>query len=163
MVNEAEIVTRFREGDTKAFEMIYERFFPTVLLFAKHYTRRREESEEIVMDNFRKLWDKKADFQEMNNIKAWLMISTKNACLNLINKEKLQAEREEKAKHFFLTHQQLEYAKEAEIEAQVVNYILGQIDNLPLQCRTIIQHRMKGVKNREIYMEIGRASCRERV
>jgi RNA polymerase sigma-70 factor (family 1) len=149
MMNDVEIVMRFREGDTKAFELIYERFFANVLFFAQQYTR-REEAEEIVMDNFRKLWDKRSDFQELINIKAFLMISTRNACLNLLYKEKLKAERVEQMRKFLETRQQMEYNKEAEIEAQVVNYILDQIENLPLQCRTIIQHKIKGVKNREI-------------
>lgn len=140
---------RFREGDAKAFELIYERFFAQVLFFASQYTR-REEAEEIVMDNFRKLWDKRSDFQELINIKAFLMISTRNACLNLLYKEKIKAEREQQARKFLESRMQWESEKEAEIQAQVVEYILGQIESLPLQCRTIIQQKIKGVKNREI-------------
>jgi RNA polymerase sigma-70 factor (family 1) len=149
MLNDVDIIMRFREGDTKAFEMIYERFFTQVLLFAKQYTR-REEAEEIVMDNFRKLWDKRSDFQELINIKAFLMIATRNACLNLLYKEKSKAEKDEKVRKFFESRQKWEHEKEAEIEAQTVDYILGQIENLPIQCRTIIKQKIGGAKNRDI-------------
>jgi RNA polymerase sigma-70 factor (ECF subfamily) len=44
----------------------------------------QQDGEDLVKDTFVKLWQTHADFDTPQNIKAFLYITTRNACLNFL-------------------------------------------------------------------------------
>lgn len=59
-------------------------------MFSKIYVLKAEVAEEIVQDVFLVLWDKRKDLADDTNLIQYLMVVTRNKCLNHIRNEKLE-------------------------------------------------------------------------
>ena len=59
-----------------------------LFLFALGFLRKKEIAEEIVSDVFVKTWGNRKELWKINNLKAYLFVSVKNACLSHLRKEK---------------------------------------------------------------------------
>lgn len=136
-LNESELLQRLLIGDSNAFDFIFKKFYPALCFFATKLTSDKFVAEEIVQDILYKLWNKHADFNSLNSIKAFLYISTRNASMNFLKKE------HSKIKH------DLEFAfSEDEFQEPVINEIIytevlreisNEVDALPEQCGKIIK------------------------
>lgn len=59
-------------------------------MFSKIYVLKAEVAEEIVQDVFLVLWDKRKNLADNTNLIQYLMVVTRNKCLNHIRNEKLE-------------------------------------------------------------------------
>ncbi len=150
MTEESIDVVAFQRGDVKTFEEIYHGFYTYVMYFARKMTGNEAVAEEIAMDAFRKLWTRRTDFDNKNSIKAWLMITTKNACLTHLYQERRRNELIEGYKHQELQRQADEDKSHNLLQENVVHILHEEINKLPPRCRVIIQFRIEGYSNREI-------------
>lgn len=128
----------FREGDIRAFQRVFEQFYPSLCYFAERLIDDREEAEDIVLELFTKLWQRKEHFETLANIKAFLYISTRNTCLNFLQYRQRKS----------VSQKELEYLSEREgpvafdfelINAEVMQAIHRQVEELPRQCREIFK------------------------
>lgn len=93
----------FKRGNTAAFEHYFNWFKKRLLYFSGTLLQHQDEvAEEIVLDVFVKCWEKRATFSSPENVKAFLYIAVKNACLTYLQsthhrKCTLQEEYEEDA------------------------------------------------------------------
>jgi RNA polymerase sigma-70 factor (ECF subfamily) len=83
-MNEDQILLLFQNGDQKGFKAVFELFYQGICNFSKRLTEDNQEGEDIAITSFHKLWDRKENFQTLTNIKSFLYITTRNACLNFI-------------------------------------------------------------------------------
>src|ERR1700729_824586 len=84
--NAAEIVSRLKKGDTRALHALHDLFYPALRNFAISLVDDTPAAEDIVTEVFVILWRKHEDFETVQNIKAFLYISTRNACINHIKR-----------------------------------------------------------------------------
>lgn len=77
-----------KKNDQSAFKAIYLEFYPKLLVFSKGYVKQKEVAEDIVEDILIKLWDNRSLLTHINNLKFYLFVSAKNACLNYLAKNK---------------------------------------------------------------------------
>ncbi len=86
----------FQGGDASAFEQVVNLHGSPLRIFAVRMIRNKQTAEEIVSDTFLKLWNARAHFHAPEKIKAYLYITTKNACLDHAksskNRVRLEAE-----------------------------------------------------------------------
>ncbi|HKL31824.1 MAG TPA: RNA polymerase sigma-70 factor [Tangfeifania sp.] len=75
-------------GDQKKFRQLIESTSDELFLFALSFLRKKEVAEEIVSDVFVKTWENRSELGKINNLKAYLFVSVKNACLSHLRKEK---------------------------------------------------------------------------
>src|SRR4051812_17685683 len=87
-MNEDQILLQFQKGDQLAFKAVYEKFYESVYRFTKRLTEDTHEGENIALDLFVKLWERRENFETLQNIKAFLFISARNACLNFLKARK---------------------------------------------------------------------------
>ncbi|WP_270089097.1 RNA polymerase sigma factor [Sphingobacterium sp. SYP-B4668] len=73
-----------REGSEEALESIFERFKHPLLHFANAIVKDLPFSEEIVSDSFVKLWECKIQFNELNQLQAFLYTTTRNKCIDYL-------------------------------------------------------------------------------
>ena len=76
------------EGKETALAECYHLFCKRLMLFSKAITHSQETAEEIVEDVFVKLWCKRNDILEIENLSVYLYVSVKNRSLNAIEKQK---------------------------------------------------------------------------
>jgi len=80
-MNHSQLIDNLRKGKEEGLTAIYRLYKRSLLYFSSQFVD-RETAEEIVSDTFVKVWRLRADFDSMQKLKAFLYISTKNACLN---------------------------------------------------------------------------------
>src|ERR1700730_14375536 len=79
---------KFKNGNEAALKDVFELYGGSLFFFAKNIIDNKEEAEDIVAESFIKLWRQRATFVEQRNIKAYLYVITKNACLNYLKHKK---------------------------------------------------------------------------
>ncbi len=79
---EPELIREFKNGDTKAFEKIFESYHKRLYGFVFTFTHSREDSEEIVQNTFFQLWKNRKNIREEYSFEAYLFRIARNAFLN---------------------------------------------------------------------------------
>lgn len=82
-------------GDETAYKELFFIFFDSLKRFAVSILKNRELSEEVVSDIFIEIWNRQKNIEQIENLRLYLFISTRNACL-----KKLKAVGKEKAVSF---------------------------------------------------------------
>jgi RNA polymerase sigma-70 factor (family 1) len=143
-----DIVLAFRQGDIKAFNAIYEHFYQPILSFCK-YMVTVEEAEDIIGDVFFKLWKLRDSWDSINNVKAFLYMSARNACFDLLRTKRTREQK--KAEISILMDQVQEMVLKSEMESELLIRIKQEIDSLPEKCRKVfLLYYFDGYKNPEI-------------
>lgn len=75
-------ITQFKAGDRKAFDSVYRYYSRSLQHFAFSYVKDRGLAEEIMSDIMLKLWNNRTQIKSPSQIKAFLYIATKNACID---------------------------------------------------------------------------------
>jgi RNA polymerase sigma-70 factor (ECF subfamily) len=139
----------FRNGEPKALHSLLKLFYGPLCLFAERLVKDRLAAEDVVGESFIKLWDKRSDFETLQNTKAFLYITTRNSCLNLLKREK--RDNLSKKQLAYLTGDQEEYILNEMVRAEVLQEIMQEIERLPEQCRKVLKlGYLEGMKNQEI-------------
>jgi RNA polymerase sigma-70 factor (family 1) len=60
-----------------------------LLRFATHFLKNEDDAKDVVQDVFLKLWQKRNDLAEIENIEAFAMRMTRNRCLDVIKANKV--------------------------------------------------------------------------
>lgn len=159
--NEEELLIRFKEGNTIAFEQLFFEFQPSLVFFANRLLGHDKilNAEEIVQDVFIKLNERRNSYETFTHLKSSLYLSTKNACLNSIEKEQVSKRRFEKFIESFneVEDISLEDVIASEVvHAEALRELNREIGLLPEKCREIIVKFFdEGMNASEIAEELG--------
>jgi RNA polymerase sigma-70 factor (family 1) len=144
-----DIMDAFRKGEPEALHSLLKLFYSPLCLFAERLVTDRLAAEDIVGESFIKLWNKRSDFETLQNTKAFLYITTRNACLNLLKQSK--RDNLSKKQLAYLTSEREEYVLNEIVRAEVLQEIMQAIENLPEQCGKVLKlGYLEGMKNQEI-------------
>jgi len=153
-ISEQEILALIRVKESQVFDHIFSQFYRPLCFFARRLVQDGQDAEDIVQDIFVKFWRRENNFDSVSSLKAFLFVSTRNACLDFIDKN-----------HVKIKHQQYLVGKErleevtilhTIIEAEVLRQIFDAVDKLPEQCRKVIMMTFaEGKKPKEIAEELG--------
>ena len=145
-----DLIKEFQEGDPHAFTYFFQLHYRPLCYFASQLVGNQPDAEDIVKDTYVKLWQKHTDFATPQNIKAFLYITTRNACLNFLRhiqvkessrKELLYLE-EEKGQELIINQM---------IRAELMQEIYTEIEKLPEKRRMVFKLAyLEGLKNDEI-------------
>ncbi|MEI3797322.1 MULTISPECIES: RNA polymerase sigma factor [unclassified Chitinophaga] len=147
------LLQKFAGGEQSAFQFIFNQHYKALCYFAFTIVADEQEAEDLVQETFSKLWDKRGDFKSATNIKAFLFIATKNACLNFLkSRERLHIKEKEFS---YLQEEQVttEIAGFDPVltETEIIQQLYLEIEHLPTQCRRIFKMSyLEGRKNEEI-------------
>ncbi|WEK38243.1 MAG: RNA polymerase sigma-70 factor [Candidatus Pseudobacter hemicellulosilyticus] len=154
--NDQDLVAGFNKGEESAFEVLYHGFHKRLVYFASSMVSNQREAEDIVMDVFMKLFNRAGHFPDMNHIRAFLYIATRNACLNYLKYE--QTHTRVVAEAAYLSDQ-LESSTALDFErmsAEVLQQVYAEIENLPPQSRRVFFLKaIKHLKSREVAAQMG--------
>lgn len=130
---------------------------PSLRYFAFGFVKDKLLAEEIVSDSFVKLWQGRDKIRSESSIKAFLYISTKNACLDqlelLSNRATHQADELE-----FLENPSEDILTKM-IQTELIKMIAAEVENLPkLQSRVFKMTYFEQMDTEEISVELGKSS-----
>lgn len=141
------LLKQFRNGDSPAFKMIYERYFDALYLFGMKYIPIQDVVEDTLQETFVKAWEKRAYFFHELALKAFLYKSVKNSCLNHIEhqtvRKKFEFRQDSESYDENLFYKNI-------IEEEVNRYISDAVSQLPESARIIYLLSLKGIKNKDI-------------
>ncbi|SDH23027.1 RNA polymerase sigma-70 factor, ECF subfamily [Dyadobacter soli] len=86
ILTDEQLVTQLREGNKRAFEEIYDRYWYKLFCISYHQVGSREESEELVHDIFESLWNRRED-TEIRSLGTYLVIAMKYRVTNFIKSQ----------------------------------------------------------------------------
>ena len=136
-----------QQGDDKAFDVLYNRFFPLLYIHACQKLNDKQEAKDLVQDTFISLYDKKENLGTIENFSAYIYVLLKNKILNFIEKSKV---RDRYIENFTFndSYSPVEnYIFEKELEYQ----IHAGIELLPDKMRTVFElSRFQQLSHREI-------------
>jgi RNA polymerase sigma-70 factor (ECF subfamily) len=78
----------FKAGNQRMLEFCIQQNRASLLFFAHKFIQNETICEEIVADSFFKLWQHRIRITDLKHIQYFLFKTTKNACLNYLEKEK---------------------------------------------------------------------------
>lgn len=150
MLNELLLLAKVKEGDIKAFEEIFRRYYASLCWYAAGITGSMESAEEIVEELFYVLWKDRGQLKVLRSAKSYLYRAVRNEAVQYCEYRKLReryrkAVRENPEKETSSDpHRQMEYE---ELQA----LIRHTLDKMPARRRRIFEmHRMQGKKYAEI-------------
>ena len=156
MRDEQDVLRELQRGDQLAFSNLFRQFQPALVFFANRllFSAGINDAQEIVQDIFVKFYDRKDSFTSVEKIKAFLYISTKNACMDRIAKEQVHQRRYNKFMESFNEVDDSSIVRNI-IYAEVIREVSHSIELLPPKCREIMERFFKEGKDaKEIAEEL---------
>ncbi|WEK35459.1 MAG: RNA polymerase sigma-70 factor [Candidatus Pseudobacter hemicellulosilyticus] len=143
----SDLIVSFRNGSTQAFTKIYNYYYRQVFYFAKRMLNSGPDAEDVVAEIFIKIWHKREDFETLHNVKAFLFIATRNACLNLLRSSGTRS----------VAQRELAYLADEEdsilhheITVELLSRVYHDIEQLPPKRRRIVKLILKGFSDKQI-------------
>jgi RNA polymerase sigma-70 factor (ECF subfamily) len=132
------------------FQSLFNGFYVPLCLFAEKYLENREDAADVVQDAFIKLWQKRNDFNHINQIKTFLYTTIRNHCLNELEHKRVvenysEILREKQSDSFFQDHV---------VEEETYRILVQAIGRLPPQTARVMMLALSGKDNKEIAGEI---------
>lgn len=133
--------------DEKAFEKLFELFYPPLTIYAKRYIEERVLCEDIVQDVFASLWEERKKLSITSSIRNYLIAAVRNGCLNHLHKESLS----KRYREFISTEHGDEDNEEVYLLTELNELFDKALAKLPETYRIVFEmHRMEGKDYNEI-------------
>lgn len=135
-MTDSQLIDGLKTDDQEGFVAIYHKFYRQLLFFILGYLKENNVAEEIVADVFVKVWERRYDFHTMENLKAFLFISAKNASLNAIRAARSKGVHESLTKYEDLLIDDRD-AFSKMIHAELIHAIFMEVGRLPEKQREV--------------------------
>jgi RNA polymerase sigma-70 factor (family 1) len=127
---------RLKQQRIPEFEKIFHLFHPALCFFARKWVNDMSIAQDIVTEVFLKLWQKQADFDTLYSVKAFLYISTRNACIN--HNQQAQYQSRVKANIRQFSNEVESDGVNEIIHAEVLQEVYSIVKELPTKCREVM-------------------------
>ena len=154
-MTETEIIDGLKGNDRWVFDRVFDEYFAQIQFFATRLIGDPEEAKDIVIRAFQSMWGLKANFETLNNIKAFLYITTKNNCLNFLQYRQRQEAGRKEYETRLLQAGNDKSIEMLMMEAELLQLIHARIEELPKKCREIFKLTyFEGMKAGEIAKQL---------
>jgi RNA polymerase sigma-19 factor, ECF subfamily len=144
------IVNEFREGQAKAFNIIFNSYYRSVYTFALRLLNNEAEAQDVTSDAFIKVWQMRDRFTTQEHIKLFLHIVARNSSFNILDKRKTESRYNEQLLKALEQNEANIFEVEI-IRNELFKRIYEEIDKLPAQQRNILLLVLnEGLSNEEI-------------
>lgn len=74
--------------NAEQYEVLFHKMRDKLFRYALRFVKDSESAEDVVQDVMYKLWQKRQEVDEIENLEAWLMVLTRNRALDMLRKVK---------------------------------------------------------------------------
>lgn len=143
-----------RRSNPAGMNFFFNRHYPALCFFAEKLIGNKTEAEDLVKEAFIKLWERRTNFETSQNIKAFLYITTRNAGLNVLKKNKRKEEGNLEFA-YLSTSSSFPITNEI-IRAELIGQIYFEIEKLPAKRKQIFELcYFANLKNNEVAEHLG--------
>jgi len=160
-ISEKEIILQLKRGEEIAYRHLFDHHYQVLCRIANEFLKDDFLSETIVGDVIFHLWEKREELNIQTSLRAYLVRSVRNRCINYLQQEYVRKETNDLPSddtllsagiHSVSDHYPLATLLEKELE----NEIVKSIENLPEECRTVFEmSRFENLKYLEIADKLG--------
>src|SRR3989344_6691140 len=83
-----ELIADYFEGDEKALEELFGRYFKRIYAFLYRYAGNAQDAEDIAQETFLKAWRNLKKFDVNKSFKTWLFTIAKNSAIDFLKKKR---------------------------------------------------------------------------
>jgi RNA polymerase sigma-70 factor (family 1) len=159
---ELDLVRKLRDGDSFAFELLFEQYSNKLFYFVNKYLNIKEESEEIVQDVFLNLWKHKKEIKSEEAFKSYLYQIALNNIRNYFTKKQVR----EKHKQLIAQEYLIDSETDEPNYESVIKRVDQLIEQLPEKRREVfLLSRKEGLDISEIaqYLEISESTVKNQI
>lgn len=145
--NQQFILDELQKGNERAFDTIFKLYYKSLCQFSYSFIKDQDTAENLVQEVFAKLWEKRHNITNVDNLLSYLMRMVRNQSIDFLRKEKTNSKTYNK-----LRLENSENTTEEQIlKNEFEEKLLRSIMNLPERCRTAMEmSRFDGFSNKEI-------------
>lgn len=145
---ECNLMERFRMGNSNAFREIYDLYAKPVFYYAVKLLRNENDAQDVVGDSFRKLWEARASFAGLNNVRAFLFVVARNGCIDYVRLG--QKEKTSHEEYRIVAEESEDYIINMLVKTNLLELVRREVEKLPAQRRIVLQYYLKGMETDEI-------------
>jgi len=145
--NQQFILNELQKGNERAFDTIFKQYYKPLCQFSYSLIKDQDTAENMVQEVFVKLWERRENITNIDNLLAYLMGMVRNQSIDFLRKEKANSKIYNQLRPENSENTTEEQISKNEFEEKLLKSIL----NLPERCRTAIEmSRFEGFSNKEI-------------
>jgi len=146
--------SEFRKGNPKAFEYVFELHYRPLCYYARTILANQAEAEDAVSEVLVRFWEKAAHFDNLNSVKGFLYISTKNLCLDKLKQQRRQCA---SLHNYLYAVDTIEGIEDfGMLESEILAQVYEEIEQLPTKAREIFKLIFfHGSKTDEVAIKLG--------
>jgi len=119
------LMEALQAGNENAMCQLHKMYYRKVCYFAFTFVGNMQDAEDITVESFIKLWQRRGKFESLNAAKNFLYVTTRNGCLELIRHKKRRTANEEVLIHIMEASDDYVLNKivNTELHAEILQYI----------------------------------------
>ncbi|UYQ92657.1 sigma-70 family RNA polymerase sigma factor [Chitinophaga horti] len=134
--DEVVLIQQFRAGSEEAFTSVYKHLYRRVYWFARKFMEETADAQDLTAEAFVQLWQQRDSFHSLDAISAFLYVTVRNKCFNLLKHRKMKASHQENLLRL-LAEREPDGFFEEQVKIQLVARIYAEINKLPTRMREI--------------------------
>ena len=138
MLDELLILKKIKEGDIKAFEELFRRYYFPLCCYAAGITGQMAVAEEIVEELFYVLWKERERLQIFQSVKSYLYRATRNQSLQYCEHEEVRNRYREAVLNTSNPEQSTDPHQQMEYE-ELQKFINSTLEKLPVRRRKYVE------------------------
>lgn len=130
--NDNECLEKLRNSQESALAYLIEIYFPVLRKYAYKIINNEAEAEDVITESFIKIWERREAFSTFSELKAFLYVTVKNTCLNL-----LRHHQREKVRHIYFHQEENTSSLDEFIYEEMLAEIRKSIAKLPIKMQKV--------------------------
>jgi len=134
--DEVVLMQQFRAGSEEAFTTVYRRLYRRVYWFARKFVEEKEDARDLTAETFVQLWQHNNTFPTLDAAAAFLYVTVRNKCYNLLKHRQMKAGRREELLRQLNEREQDDFFEE-QVQLQLVSRIYAEVNKLPPRMKEV--------------------------
>ncbi|RBL88985.1 RNA polymerase sigma factor [Chitinophaga flava] len=136
-LTENTLLKGIRDGEEIAVRHLFDLYYRPLCYYAEKLTGDKAEAQDVAVNVFLKLLQKKADFEHLYEIRAFLYVAARNACID-IYRQKKRHERSLEEIQYLLPPENDKDDLDL-IDTKIMQRLFQEIESLPPQCSKVFK------------------------
>ena len=148
------LAQQFQQGDTKAFESLFHKYFKVLSIYAFKYVGDLDLAQDLTQEVFVKLYEKRKSLEIHASLKSFLYTAVRNCSLDHLRSQRIRSGHKEELKQ---AHKGRDIDdRDLMLQAELQEKIHEAVQQLPPKNQEIFKlSRFEGKKNQEIADQLG--------
>ena len=143
-MNPDELIDALKKGEEKAYSQLYEQYYDYMCLLACQFVKDRFEAESLVGDVIYHIWEYRETIQIHTSLKAYLVQSVKNRCINYLEHLRVKQQAEQLLAEQLMEQQQdtmsdYDYPLTRLYAMELDELITKSVEALPAECHEVFR------------------------